>query len=269
MNLLELSTAIEAVIRPVGDFIRGESAVFLSDKIETKALNSLVSYVDKEAEKALVEGLQRIIPSAGFMAEEGSGEEKKGGYNWVIDPLDGTTNFMHGIPTYAISVGLLHADRLILGVVYELGQDEYFLGIDQQGATCNGKPISVKSSVVLADSLIATGFPYYDFSRLDAYTEVLHTCMRKTRGVRRLGSAATDLAYVACGRFDAFFEVGLHPWDIAGGLVLVREAGGLSLDFGKDAITDRDLLFQQELLSGSPGIVQELHPLITASFCRS
>lgn len=225
--------ALEAIVRPVGQYIAQERRNFTPDLIETKSLNALVSYVDQEAEKKLVEGLHRLLPEAGFIAEEGSGTPSNSGeWDWVVDPLDGTTNFMHGIPTFAVSVGLLHGTDLVAGAVYELGQDEYFSAEIGRGARCNGAEIHTSPQESLSNSLLATGFPYYDFSEMEAYLKTLQEAFRSTRGVRRLGSAATDLAYVACGRFEAFFEHGLSPWDVAAGILLVREAGGWAGPFG-------------------------------------
>jgi myo-inositol-1(or 4)-monophosphatase len=157
---------------------------------------------------------------------------------------------------------------LVAAAVYELGQDEYFAAELGRGARCNGNPIRVSPTQNLKESLVATGFPYYDFSEMTAYNDTLHACFRQTRGVRRLGSAATDLAYVACGRFEAFFEHGLSPWDVAAGILLVREAGGWAGSFGSHTPDDRTLVHHRELVAGNDGAGQALHQLVQHHFQR-
>ena len=208
MNLTTLTYQVEAVCREAGTFINHEKKKVSGRDIEIKGLNSLVSYVDKNAEAILVKGLRSILPEAGFITEEDTPDDADKPLRWVIDPLDGTTNYLHGIPVYAVSVALLQGDEELIGVVYELGQEEMFTSSKGGGAFLNGDLLRMDGVKQLSDTLIATGFPYHDFSRMDPYMRLLRDLFQKTRGVRRLGSAATDLAYVACGRFDAFFEAG-------------------------------------------------------------
>lgn len=248
------------LVREVGSFIRKEQQKVTRGDIELKSLNSLVSYVDKQAEEQLVKGLSRIVPAAGFIAEEGTGERNDHGFNWIVDPLDGTTNFLHGLSVYSVSVALHDGDNLVVGVVLEVGQNECFYAYRGGGAYCNGEPISVSPNSKLSDSLLATGFPYYDFDRMDGYLQLLRECFQKTRGVRRWGSAAVDLAYVACGRFDGFFEYGLNPWDVAAGTLLVREAGGNVLAFS----ATNDPVFGREIIASSSEISGELHALVSS-----
>jgi myo-inositol-1(or 4)-monophosphatase len=214
-----------------GAFIQEESKGFDIKKTEVKGLNNFVSYVDKGSEKILVERLSKILPEAGFLTEEGTIEKKGLRYCWVIDPLDGTTNFLHGFHPYSISISLRDNDEIIAGVVYEVSGNEVFSAWKGGGAWLNGTRIYVSKAPTLGDSLIATGFPYSDFGRLDMYMQCLAHFCKHTHGIRRLGSAAIDLAYVACGRLEAFYEYGLHPWDIDAGILLVREAGGRASDF--------------------------------------
>jgi myo-inositol-1(or 4)-monophosphatase len=199
--------------------------------IEIKGEHNFVTKVDKEAEQILVTGLSNILPEAGFIAEEGTSTKKGETYNWVIDPIDGTTNFIHGVYPFAISVGLAMGDELIAGIVYEFGLNEYFYAWKGGGAWKNGERISVSKAETVEQSLIATGFPYTDFRYLDEFMESINHFMAHSHGLRRLGSAATDIAYVACGRYDGFYEYGLNPWDIAAGILLVQEAGGEVSDF--------------------------------------
>jgi myo-inositol-1(or 4)-monophosphatase len=231
MNLKDICKEIEKAAYEAGAFIRKESEVYDIKRTESKGLNDFVSYVDKGAEKLLVDRLGRIVPEAGFIAEEGTSTKKGLKYCWVIDPLDGTTNFLHGFYPYAVSIALMEYDEVVGGVVYEVGKNETFTAWKGGGAWLNGKPVYVSKVTNLADSIIATGLPYYDFNRLGQYMNSLSHFCKHTQGIRRLGSAATDLAYVACGRFDAFYEYGLHTWDIAAGILLVREAGGRVSDF--------------------------------------
>lgn len=233
--------------KKVGVFIKNERNKFSIDRIEIKGKNDFVSYVDKTSEKQLIEGLSVLLPEAGFIAEEGTSTKKGETYNWIIDPLDGTTNFIHGIPCYAISIALMRNSKIVLGVVYEINLDECFYAWEGSKAYLNEKEICVSKTSKLADSLLATGFPYYDYGRQDEYMDLLKHFTKHTRGIRRLGSAATDLAYVACGRFDGFYEYSLQPWDVAAGVFIVQQAGGKVTDFkGGD-----DYIFGKEIVAGN------------------
>lgn len=260
MELTNLLSAVKQVVQSTGAFILENRNKVKSADVEIKSLNSLVSYVDKKAEEQLVHGLQRILPEAGFITEEDTEDDTTQEYTWIIDPLDGTTNFLFGLPIFAISVALQHKNEMVLGVVYELGQKELFTAIKGGGAFLNNQPIKVSQNTAFADSLIATGFPYYDFKHTDAYLNLLKSMFGKCRGLRRLGSAATDLAYVACGRFDAYFEYSLHAWDVAAGILLVTEAGGKVSDF-KD---DDDYLFGGEIVAASSALKGEVTKMVMA-----
>jgi myo-inositol-1(or 4)-monophosphatase len=257
MDLKDICKEIEEAAIEAGNFIRREAENFDIKLAERKGLNDFVSYVDKGAEKLLVEKLSLILPEAGFITEEGTSAKVGVRYCWVIDPLDGTTNFLHGFYPYAVSIGLMDNDDVVAGVVYEVGKNETFTAWKEGGAWLNGIQIHVSQVTTLADSLIATGLPYTDFHRLDTYMESLTYFCRHSLGIRRLGSAATDLAYVACGRFEGFYEYGLHPWDIAAGILLVREAGGEVSDFagiennltGDEIVASSGLIFTEFLES--------------------
>lgn len=240
----QLCLAVVELCKEVGAFIREERTRFQADQIEEKGLHDLVSYVDKTAELRLVEKLGLFLPEAGFITEEKTIQKVSDTYNWIIDPLDGTTNFIHGIPVYSISIALYHQQTAVVGVVYEIGQDECFYAWKDGGAFLNGKAIAVSTTFSLGKSLLATGFPYTNFKGMEAYLSVLRTAMQSTRGVRRMGSAAVDLAYVACGRFDAFFEYNLNAWDVAAGAFIVQEAGGKVMNFsgGTEFIDCRQIL---------------------------
>jgi myo-inositol-1(or 4)-monophosphatase len=244
-DLREICQQVVELTREVGKFIMNEKGKVTAQSIEVKGLNDFVSYVDKTAEQKLVEKLRTILPEAGFITEENTSNEKGEHYNWIIDPLDGTTNFLHSIPCFAISIGLVRDNKLVLGVVYEMNLDECFYAWEGAKALLNGKEINVTSAPNLKSSLIATGFPYSNYDRFDEYVALFCDLMKHTQGIRRLGSAAVDLVYVACGRFEAFYEYGLKPWDVAAGAFIVQQAGGKVTDFqGGD-----DYLFGQEIVA--------------------
>lgn len=253
--MLENIAAVKELSREVGLFLKTEQDYILEADIEFKGrTNDLVSRADKEAETLFVEALERLIPEAGFIAEEGTSTKKGERYNWIIDPLDGTTNYLYGIPCYCTSVALIDGDVLVLGVIYDPEQDECFSAVKGHGAQLNGEPIRVSRQTDLIKSLIATGFPYDNRGRQREYLDILEKVNRSTRGIRRLGSAALDLAYVACGRFDAFYEYGLNPWDCAAGTLIILEAGGQVTDFqGKE-----DYLFGSNILSSNGKIHSEM-----------
>ncbi len=238
------------IARESGKIMAEERKNFDPEKIENKGMHDLVSYVDKESELRIIDALSKILPESGFIAEEGTTDIKGERYNWIIDPLDGTTNFIQGVPLYCVSIGLLDKDELVVGVVYEVGRDECFYAWKDGGAFLNGEPIHVSKRGDIHDALLATGFPYSEFSRMDEYIEFLKWTMVNARGVRRLGSAAADMVYVACGRFDAFWEYDLKPWDVAGGAVIVKEAGGTVTDYsgGNNYLFGREIIASNVLL---------------------
>lgn len=246
MNNAALLEGLKTLCSQVGEYISTEAEKFDYLLVEEKGLNDLVSYVDKTAEAKLVEGLQKLLPEAGFITEEGTATSTSEEYRWIIDPLDGTTNFTHGLPIFAISVALIHRETLQIGVVYELNRKEMFSAIKGEGAFLNGKRISVSGRKKLSEGLLATGFPYYDFEQMPSYLKILNEFMQSTHGLRRMGSAAVDLAYVACGRFEGFFEYNLNVWDVAAGCLLVTEAGGTVTDFNGGT----DFLFGRQIIAG-------------------
>lgn len=243
-QLSRLLEETQAVAKEVGAFIRKERQHFDVEKVEHKGFNDLVSYVDKEAERQIVEKLALILPEAGFITEEGTNSTQAEIYNWVIDPLDGTTNFIHGIPNFSVSIALMEKEEVILGVVYEVNRHECFYAMKGGGAFCNDTKIKVSSAPNLAASLIATGFPYYNFELIDRYLNSMKSLMQKTHGLRRLGSAAVDLCYVAAGRTEGFFEYNLNSYDVAAGAIIVQEAGGKVTDFdgGGDYVFGRKIV---------------------------
>ncbi|MEN0003824.1 MAG: inositol monophosphatase family protein [Bacteroidota bacterium] len=250
MELAVICQKALTVVHTVAQFIEQSVGAVTEQAIEEKSLNSLVSYVDRTAEERLVDGLGALLPAATFLTEEATVTQGEGSLRWIIDPLDGTTNFLHQLPVFSISVALERNGELVLGIVHEINQQESFYAWKNGGAFLNGSPIQVSQRRELSHTLLATGFPYYDYDRMQGYLNVLAHFMQHTRGLRRMGSAAVDLAYVACGRFDGFFEYSLNAWDVAGGIVLVQEAGGQLSDFQGGS----DYLFGQSIIASNTAI---------------
>ena len=255
MNLENICRQVIDLTKSVGEFILSEKNNITHLNVEEKGSHDFVTYVDKTSEQKLVDGLSKTLPEAGFIAEEGTSVKKGDIYNWIIDPLDGTTNFIHGLTPFAISIALIKNDKIILGLVHELGLNECFYAWEGSPAFLNGEIIKVSDKETIENSLIATGFPYYDYKRIKPFLESLEYFMENSHGVRRLGSAATDLAYVACGRFEAFYEYSLSPWDVAAGAFIVQQAGGKVSDFkgennyifGKEIIATNSFVFDNFL----------------------
>lgn len=260
IDLKSLAKSVSLVARQTGQFIASQKDQLQDHEVSEKGLNQLVSYVDQQAEAMIIAELKKLLPSSTFLAEESAQDENLSELTWIIDPLDGTTNFIHGVPAYAVSIALARQSELVLGVVYEICRDETFLAYKGGGAFCNEKIIQVKQNADLSKSLLATGFPYYDFSHREHYLKVLSHFMESTRGIRRLGSAAVDLCYVANGMFDGFFEYDLSPWDVAAGALIVKEAGGKVSDF-KDG---DDFLMGGEILAASAGLHSHLLEIIAS-----
>jgi myo-inositol-1(or 4)-monophosphatase len=244
IDLQKITHSVVEIAKNAGAFIREQRKTFSTDKIEFKGVNDMVSYVDKTAEEMIVAALKELIPDAGFITEEKTISKIGEKYNWIIDPLDGTTNFIHGLPVYSVSIALQEHEELVIGVVYEVNMDECFYAWRGSLAYVNGKEIKVSKSPTIADSLLATGFPYFDFTKQPAYIALFTELMKSCHGLRRLGSAAVDLAYTAAGRFDGYYEYNLNPWDVAAGIVIVRQAGGDVVNFkgGMECLKSRELL---------------------------
>jgi myo-inositol-1(or 4)-monophosphatase len=262
MNLEKLTNEVGQLCKEVGANIIQQRLNFDPVVVVEKGLNQLVSFVDIEAEKQLVEGLKKLIPEAGFITEENTVKQLNTELVWIIDPLDGTTNFIHNLPVYSISIALAKDNEILIGVVYEMGKKDLFSAWQNGGAWCNGEKISVTKTSELSQYIIATGFPYYEFDQMEAYIKTLTYLMKNTHGLRRLGSAAVDLAYVACGKFDAFFETGLHAWDVAAGCLLVQEAGGTVYDFKGET----NYVFGKSITAGNVPVNEILNQLVQSNF---
>lgn len=250
MNYALLLAQAGPLVRETGQWIQSVVKTIDQKDIIYKGKNDLVSYVDREAEARLKDGLAKFLPEAQFIAEETANDysEIGEGYYWVIDPLDGTTNFLHQLPAYAVSVGLILNKQPVLGMIYEPNRDELFCGAKGLGATLNGHDISVSPQEDMGKALLATGFPYHDFTYQDRYLNLLKNLMKKSHGLRRIGAAAIDLAYTACGRFEGFFEYNLKPWDVAAGKIILEEAGGTVTNFSGGT----DVVFKGEIIGAGP-----------------
>ncbi len=244
--------------KDVGAFIRSERDKVSIEDISIKYKNNLVTYVDQQAEKQIVDKLRAILPNAGFIVEEATVERSSQSLQWIVDPLDGTTNFLYHLPTYAVSIALMEDGEVILGVVYEIVQDECFYTYKGASAFLNDKVINVSNCDTFEEALLSTGFPYYDFEHIDPYIEILKYLMKNTKGIRRFGAAAVDLCYVACGRFDAYFEHSLSPWDVAAGAFIVKQAGGKINDFKGT----NNYLFGREIIASNKQLSQVMTRLI-------
>ncbi len=260
MTESELSNLILRVL-PIVDkaatFIKNNVGRVAEKDIEVKSSNSLVSYVDKQTEKLLVAELGSLLPAATFLTEEDTVENDRSDLVWIIDPLDGTTNFLQNIPFFSVSVALEYQGEMCLGVVQSVLQGETFYAWTGGGAYCNAKRINVSHPTNLGEVILATGFPYAH--RTAPYLNAFQEFLTKVQGARRLGSAALDLAYVAAGRFDAFYEFQLNIWDVAAGAIIVSEAGGEVVGFYDDDGWKNG----QYVLAAPPTIIPQLREVLT------
>lgn len=221
-----------------GEVIRKNIGKLSRDDVSLKEASDFVTRVDRESEQVIVTTIRGKYPEHDVLAEESFRDKDTGRYRWIIDPLDGTTNFIHGYPVFAVSIALQCGNEVILGLIYDPLRDEVFTAEKQRGAFLNGQPLRISAVSSLQESLIATGFPFRRKQLIEPYLELFRIIFNQVSDIRRAGSAALDLAHVACGRCDGFFEIGLSPWDVAAGSLLIREAGGIITDFsgGSDYI---------------------------------
>lgn len=225
-----LNTAIKAATE-AGKILTNNFRKIADSDIREKEKNDYLTFVDEQAEKTIIEIIHNQFPSHSILAEESGSQMRNGDHCWIIDPLDGTTNFINGIPVFAVSIALQVDRELVCSVVLDVMQNDIYSAESGKGAFLNGENIRVSKNESLQGSLLATGFPFKNKSKLDSYMNCFKDIFNHCGGARRLGAAAIDLAYVASGRFDAFWEIGLKPWDIAGGELLITEAGGKVTDF--------------------------------------
>ncbi len=254
-----LNIAIKAA-RAAGALINRASLDLDLVHVTTKSSNDFVTEVDQAAERIIIETLLTAYPGHGILAEESGRAHgaRDSDYLWIIDPLDGTTNFIHGLPVFAVSIALSYKGQIQQAVVYDPSRNDLFYSSKGRGAFLNDKRLRVSKRTRLADALIGTGFPFRKGDNFKRYLAMFEAVMQSCAGVRRPGAAALDLCYVAAGWYDGFFETGLHPWDIAAGSLMITEAGGLIGNFTGEA----DYLFQREVVAGNPKIYGQLIPML-------
>lgn len=248
-----LNTAIESAIF-AGDFVKSKLGTLSVSDIGKKQASDFVTRVDTESEKIIINSIRKKYPSHAFYTEESIKDRNSNFYRWIIDPLDGTTNYIHRYPVFSISIALEYKREIIIGVIYDPLREELFTGIKNKGSFLNGKPIKVSKTQNLKYSLITTGFPFRHKQFINDYLRLFRNIFVKVSDLRRAGSAAIDLAYVACGRCDGFFEIGLSPWDIAAGALIIKEAAGLITGFDGD----NDFLFSGNIVAGNPYVQRKL-----------
>jgi myo-inositol-1(or 4)-monophosphatase len=248
-----LNIAIRAA-HSAGDFIVRKINKLPDLKIEVKARNDFVTEVDREAEVRIIEELLKAYPGHGILAEESGVIEGKDEYRWIIDPLDGTTNYLHGFPHYAVSIACEYRGRMEHGVIYDPIKQELFTASRGDGATLNNRRIRVTNLRTVEGALIGTGFPFKNPDQLDQFLKLFSAFFSSASDMRRAGSAALDLAYVAAGRLDGYWESGLNSWDVAAGALIVREAGGLVTDYSGDG----KFLENGEIVAGNPKIISDM-----------
>ena len=258
MDYRQLCELVTGIAKEAGTYIKENINQIVISNIEKKGKHNFVTKIDKGSEAMIIAKLERLLPDAGFIVEEGTTMIKGKKYNWIVDPLDGTTNFIHGLPPYAISIALAEGNEIVLGVVYEITFNECYYAWKNNPSFLNGREIKVSKTDKVSKSLIATGFPYTNFEKIEPFMDSMRYFMKNSHGVRRLGSAATDLAYVACGRFEAFYEYGLNPWDVAAAVLIIKQAGGRICDFsGGD-----NWLFGKEIVASNNAVFNEFSEII-------
>ena len=258
-----LTIAVKAA-RRAGAIINRAAQDIDALTVSTKRHNDFVTEVDQAAEQAVIQILLKAFPDHAILAEE-SGAQGKSDHVWIIDPLDGTTNFIHGFPQYCVSIGLRYKGTLTQAVIYDPGRNELYTATRGHGAYLNDRRMRVSKRTQLDDALIGTGFPFREGTHIGAYLPILRKVMAQTAGVRRAGAAALDLAYVAAGRLDGFWEMGLAPWDMAAGSLLIQEAGGLVSDFDGDG----NYLDSGNIVAGTPKVFTPLLQIVAAHHTRN
>jgi len=248
-----LGTAFRATLL-AGDFVRRHLGTISKHDIDIKQASDFVTRIDRESEQIIIKTIRRKFPDHHFLAEESLKESGTEQYRWIIDPLDGTTNYIHGYPVFSLSIALQLNGEIILGIVFDPLRGEIFTAEKGKGAFLNGKKTKVSTAVKMKNSLIATGFPFRKRELIDPYLMLFKNIFNRVSDIRRAGSAALDLAHVACGRCEGFFELSLGPWDIAAGGILIKEAGGTITDFGGG----NDYLSTGNVVAAAPAIHREM-----------
>jgi len=254
-ELAKIKEVAVSVAQEAGNYARQRMG-HLKQVSQKSGRTDLVTDVDKKCEEIIIDRIKKDFPAHSILAEESGEHSREAAHKWVIDPLDGTTNYAHSFPVFCVSIGVMLNDKVKLGVVYDPSREELFMAEDGKGAFLNGKKIKVSGTKALQDSLVVTGFAYNIQGKI-ANVEYFKKMLEITQAIRRLGSAALDLCYVACGRFDGFWEFGLNPWDMAAGQLVVKEAGGIvttmrggPFDIFKKDITATNGIIHDEMLKG-------------------
>ena len=261
-DLKSLMNGLLKAMHANADFLRNARKDFKPGDIEFKNSNDLVSFVDRESENRLQAACTLLLPESGFILEEGGTDGADREYRWIIDPLDGTTNFVHDLPAWCMSVALQKNEETVLGVVYDVPHQEVFSAILGQGAFRNGVSIRVSEQDKLSGALVGMGFPYRANGRMDDYLAVIKSFLISAQGVRRFGAAALDLCQVACGRLEGFFEIGLQAWDVAAGALILAEAGGSATDFEGTA----NFVFGKQIVASNGKLQEEMLNTIRKRF---
>ena len=259
MNL-HLKTAVNSA-RLAGDLIISNLGKLSKSDVSSKQASDYVTRIDRSAEEIIINMIRKNFPNHIIHAEESGKDAGTGEYRWIIDPLDGTTNYIHGYPQFSVSIGLEHKGEMILGAILDPLRDELFTATKGRGAFLNNNPLCVSRVTTLEESLLSTGFPFRNKEMIGPYLDLFRSLFNRISDMRRAGSAALDLAYVAAGRCDGFFEIGLSPWDIAAGSILIKEAGGIISDFSGGS----DYLISGNVVAGNPlvhtGILKEVREI--------
>ncbi len=239
---------IEKTIKEAGNILM--KSYLNIERVDRKKDAGFVTEADTRSEKFIIESILKEFPDHSILAEESGAHDKGCQYKWIIDPLDGTTNFVHGLPMFSVSIACEYKNEIIAGAVYNPAIDELFFAETNQGAYLNNKRISVSNTQLLSDSLLATGFYYYKGKRLDKAIDKFRKLKQNCTGIRRMGSAAIDLSYTACGRFDGYWEKDLSPWDVAAGYLILKEAGGLVSNYSGKLCTvyDKEIMASNGLI---------------------
>ncbi len=249
INLEQVTKQAVEYVKEAGIYVRSKHQFIRNLKIDDKGIRDFVTEADTNSEKMLVALLGKLLPQAGFITEEKTVAQTIKDYNWIIDPLDGTLNYIHGLPFYSISVALQYKSKLIAGIVYEVHNQEMFTTWLDGASYLNGEKIHVSACRNMQDAMVATGFPYIRNENTKAITQTLKYFLDNCRDIRRLGTAAMDLCYVACGRFDIYYEGFLNAWDISAGILIVRNAGGMVTNFkGEDNFEEGNLVATNQFL---------------------
>ncbi|MCB0284190.1 MAG: inositol monophosphatase [Calditrichaeota bacterium] len=258
----ELLNTAQTAAKKAGKILMENFGKVKSADIRKKSQTDFLSYVDEQSEKVIINTIRAAFPDHSILAEESGADNQKNNYTWIIDPLDGTTNYLKSIPVFAVSIAVEFQKEIVAGVILDPVHNDLFYAAKGKGAFLNGNPVRVSQETNINESFFATGFPFKLKHKVPDYLNAFKNLFDHSVGARRMGAAAIDLAYVACGKFDGFWEIGLKPWDMAAGEILIREAGGIVTDFWNQP----NHLNNSHLLTGNPEIHRQMGELIRDVF---